>query len=578
MSTENDMGDYWTRNIQNGLDGGETVLVNESADSVSTSVDLDNDSLSTESDALPFAGDPELPSEAHFNNDSQTVYGVQFESHFPRSLDVGLFFGAQEEYDLDFTALSPSIRSASEDDSCQSLVGHWIGTYTYMTGVTGETEGLIAFDVTVYNDDGTFSGEGVDLIGRYVVKGELKDLRIVFIKTYTLQWSGSDTVWQYQCLFDRDQEEMRGTWGYPTNKEDIQSYLAGNDFAWSLGTFVFKRRPVEYFLFRSEADFAANRFRALWTWAIRSVLRKVQSKHLQWKVIRDHRDRRRRYLELTEQRNSEAEAIEWAGLLQTITPETLRFWDSLHRFRERRTIAHGAHCDGCGGGLTASRLTCVQCSRGEISQTVDLCAQCMGRSVFRASDKKKHTPGHHLLQIRNLVHRRHVLAALSAGEVALQYADALLDYVKDRNMPFGDPTCKVCDRTVTRPAWYCIDCECKPPEYSRNIQLTNLLDGVFICYDCNARTMVEQPWLFERRAHSDPSIHSWAHTLMLMPLPGDSGVSQAETPSIDERLVQLSTGVEVNTIEIGRLHARLDTMSMHMERLEALLNRLVDSE
>ncbi len=106
----------------------------------------------------------------------------------------------------------------------------------------------------------------------------------------------------------------------------------------------------------------------------------------------------------------------------------------------------------------------------------------------------------------------------------------------------------------------------------------HLPGDVFVCYDCNARTMVEQPWLFERRAHLDPSIHSWAHMLMLMPLPGDSGVSQGETPSIDERLVQLSNGVEANTTEIGRLHARLDTISMHMERLEALLNRLVDSE
>ncbi|KAF9041886.1 hypothetical protein BDZ89DRAFT_1059909 [Hymenopellis radicata] len=551
MWTDNVMGDYWTRSIENGLDGEENVLIDGGADSVSVSVD--------KADALPSAGNHAPPSEAHPNNDSQSP-SAPFTPH----PNVGLFFGGHEQYDLDFNALTPSDLVAVEGDS---LVGHWIGMY--MSDLTGDTAGLAAFDITVHNDDGTFSGEGVDLSGKCAVKGELKDLRVVFTKTYAPQGNGSDTIWQHQCLLDKEQDEVRGRWGHPTNDEDIQSYLGGTEDAVgdTLGKFSFQRRPVEYFLFRPDKDFAENRIRALWTWAIRSVLRMVQSKHLQWKVIRDHRDRRRRYLELTQQRHSDAEAVEWAELVRTITPETLRFWESLRVFRERRTIAHNVYCDGCSGDVIGSRFTCVQCSQGEIWHTVDLCARCMGKSVYRASDKKRHTPGHNLLQIRDVIHKRAVLAAHSAVEAALQHATALVDHVKDEKVPlwpiiWDSPICVICNKTVTRPFWFCIECE----------------DGIFVCYDCNARTIVEQPWLFERRAHTDPSIHSWAHTLVLAPLPEDSATSQADTPSIDNRLAQLSTGVEVNTTEINRLHARLDTMSQHMERLEMLLSRLVDSE
>ncbi|KAF9041891.1 hypothetical protein BDZ89DRAFT_1034712 [Hymenopellis radicata] len=549
--TDNVMGDYWTRSVENGLDGEENVLIDGGADSVSVSVD-------SKADALPSAENHERPSEAHPNNDSHSPSDVAFESSFTPHPNVGLFFGGHEQYDLDFDALTPSDLVAAEGDS---LVGHWIGMY--MSDLTGDTAGLAAFDITVHNDDGTFSGEGVDLSGKCAVKGELKDLRVVFTKTYTPQGNGSDTIWQHQCLLDKEQDEVRGRWGHPTNDEDIQSYLRGTEDAVgdTLGTFSFQRRPVEYFLFRPDKDFAENRIRALWTWAIRSVIRMVQSKHLQWKVIRDHRDRRRRYLELAQQRHSDAEAVEWAELVRKITPETLRFWDSLRKFRERCTIAHTAYCDGCDGDVVGSRFTCVQCSQGEITHTVDLCARCMGKSVYRASDMKRHTPGHNLLQIRDVFHRRAELAAHSAGERALQYVAALVDHVKDEKVPLRDPICVICSKTVTRPFWFCIECE-------------DLLEGIFVCYDCNARTIVEQPWLSERRAHTDPSIHSWAHTLVLVPLSADP---EADTLSMDERLAQLSTRAEVKA-EISRIHTRLDTMALHMERLEVLLSRLVDSE
>ncbi len=456
MLKENDMGDFWTRSVERGFDEEET---DDDADSVSVCIDpLPVDSDFDEAHALPPSENREACSDAPPNNDAQSPSLAQVKSPSPRSPNVGLFFRGPEQYDLDFAALDPPVRSASEDVSVQSLVGHWIGMY--MSSVAGETGGLTAFDVIVHNADGTFSGEGVDLVGRYVVKGELKDLRAVFTRTYP--GNGSDNVWQHQCLLDKDQDEVQGMWGHPANDEDIQSYLGGNDNAvgetW-LGTFFFKRRPVEYFLFRSDKDFAENRIVALWSWAIGSVLRMVRSKHLQWKVIREHRDRRRRYLALTPQRNSEANAVEWEELVRTITPETLRFWDSLRWFRDRRTIAHYVLCDGCGGQVIGSRFTCVQCSQGEINNTMELCIDCMSKSVYREEDKKKHSPGHNLLQIRDVLHRRHVLAASVVADAAVKYAAALVDDVKDGKVPPSDPNCVMCEKTVTRPVWFCIECK-----------------------------------------------------------------------------------------------------------------------
>jgi hypothetical protein len=204
------------------------------------------------------------------------------------------------------------------------------------------------------------------------VKGVIKDLKISFTKQYTRPIDGQKVAWKYEGSLDRQFDQMKGWWGpigsnvqgFGTRANSLGLYgrwshvinggdgdnisvFSGSDGEeYDGGRFLLKRRAVDYFLYRpSDADFAKNKARALWKMAFNYVLRSVQARHMQWKIILDRRNRRRRYIELIARQEERGrldagDHAEWESLLRTIPPVDLRFWRSLAYFVMRRQVFH----------------------------------------------------------------------------------------------------------------------------------------------------------------------------------------------------------------------------------------------
>jgi hypothetical protein len=133
-----------------------------------------------------------------------------------------------------------------------------------------------------------------------------------------------------------------------TSSPDANFEASGTSPALEGWTFFLERKPISFFLFRpSETAFLANRLRALWTWAfhyVRSLVR-IRSGTWSWDVLRDRRDRRRRYIALVEAQRTQwrlnpTQQQEFTELVKTIHPDDLQFWHALAFFERRRRIVH----------------------------------------------------------------------------------------------------------------------------------------------------------------------------------------------------------------------------------------------
>jgi hypothetical protein len=106
--------------------------------------------------------------------------------------------------------------------------------------------------------------------------------------------------------------------------------------------------------------------------------------------------------------------------------------------------------------IEGARCLCIQCSKGGIWYTMDLCLSCTRKTIDRDSDAPRHhTIDHNLLQFRTVYHRR----------TLYEKQQKALDYLYSSKSPAGDdsekapiPTCHLCHQGVERPAWRCIDC------------------------------------------------------------------------------------------------------------------------
>jgi hypothetical protein len=88
---------------------------------------------------------------------------------------------------------------------------------------------------------------------------------------------------------------------------------------------------------------------------------------------------------------------------------------------------------------------------------MDLCLNCIGKSVERKSDPpKRHTVDHHLLQFRTVRHRRTLYAK---QRQALNYLDSIEGPADDSREQTLGLTCHLCHKAFDRPAWHCLDCK-----------------------------------------------------------------------------------------------------------------------
>ncbi|KAF9064589.1 hypothetical protein BDP27DRAFT_153111 [Rhodocollybia butyracea] len=479
-----------------------------------------------------------------------------------------------------------AILQADEDGSVASpiegpkasLVDNWYGSYTYND--IDQLDGLVSFHVSECSGQAgdVLLGSGADMYGGFSVHGKVgkDESRISFVKEYEILQYGDKVAWLYEGNLNKDRDEITGTWGphEPVIEEPA-----------TLGTFFLRRRSVDYILCSPpDADFEENRYRALWKLATIYAIRVANSHLLRWNTIHKNRQMRQHWIDMMQRHEfgdplSAAEEAERADILRQVHPETLKLWRAISVFKRRREISHRSiECSNCHKQLThTTRLICIKCWKDEVDWTIDLCPPCIVKSFTRTMDNKTHLSDHSLVQLRTICLRSYIPPLLKAAQSILESTETKLTSAEivdsgaacQTSSPGliidGAPAmCMICEEHLDRPFWCCLTCP----------------DHGFLCWDCNFRVESEQPWLLERTPYpetyhdSEDKIHSWAHTLVLIPrLPT---VTAENFLSVERQLVALTAKLDE---QAQRGEARFEQfaseMSDRMERLEKLLSRIV---
>ncbi|KAL0577439.1 hypothetical protein V5O48_004549 [Marasmius crinis-equi] len=414
---------------------------------------------------------------------------------------------------LDMTRSRPSSFSAKEElvkpaKDVQSLAGVWSGHYTSWSWRQGD--GPFILSIAYHASDNRFHCSGVDMSGVFSVDGRLNGDQVLFLKTYTQAYEAKQGIsWRYQGALNEGQTMISGTWGYRLHDKEEESLVDG-DKAHAVqvsimtpispsiptiaiepssavsdgeenpvpeGNFVMSRRPAE------------SRPRVHW-----ALVRNAVNHHISWESIQERRDKRKTYLEGWERYQRGNRREQWEELAESVHPDDIYLWYHIAQFKHQREPIHShVICDQCRQVPHSTRILCIECSRGEILDTVDLCTGCFDKESQRTYNNKAHKPTHHMLQLR------WPLLGVEMHPV-MEKAMSRLERTMSNSEAKG--CCRCSKDLEEKPYWQCVSCK----------------GAVFICFDCNKLDEKEKPWLNERKPRVDvDGVHHWLHTLVLHP-------------------------------------------------------------
>ncbi|KAA1470668.1 hypothetical protein DENSPDRAFT_798038 [Dentipellis sp. KUC8613] len=474
------------------------------------------------------------------------------EQEFAPDSSIDRFFRPERD-DFPVYQDPPSIDITSEistsfASSC-SIIGTWSGRY-----LENSLQGsAFTFTVSEEEPDGSFAGFGLDNVGKFMFKGSRDQEKMELTKTYTLEVGPVD---EFKGTFNDSLDRVEGEWSTPDEGD---------------GGFFLLKKPLVYVVCRpADAEFEANKPRALWKFAMNAATRIARRKVFTWSAVRERRDMRRRFLELhlrsDEFRGLEQDEYEELEHLNFVTdPEDLGYWSAVLRFIRPRQIVHNNICDNCGAvPIKTTKMTCLQCSLGD---TADFCVDCYDQSVRidKNTVKTHHTSAHAVLQLRSTTPSRYSYSLLDKARYILSVAQSRLrssggegsktpttpSRLRSARLPV-ECRCMECSKSVSAPFWCCLTCD-DPHE-----------EGVpaVVCMDCNSRIEKEEPWLFERVV-SPPEVHNWAHSLVLVHSPQDEALEF----STEERLQSLEDTLQSLGLRIEGVESMITTRFQAMERL-----------
>ena len=152
---------------------------------------------------------------------------------------VPLFFGPQTE-NLELLA-DPALITNSNDVArrssqagvdvahahAYSLVGHWSGGFAF--DGADWVDGLVSFSISAHEEDGRFSGSGMDAFGPFTIEGTLEGERLTFLKEYIFPQYGSTVAWRYQGIVNEQWDKVTGEWGPDQQYQSPTEYKARDD-------------------------------------------------------------------------------------------------------------------------------------------------------------------------------------------------------------------------------------------------------------------------------------------------------------------------------------------------------------
>ena len=203
-------------------------------------------------------------------------------------------------------------------------------------------------------ESGPVTGLGIDYTGDFTVQGTVSGSDIVYTKRYTRQ--DGYTV-RFQGTLNAERDSMDGVWGTSTTSTNVGDLVTPLDKEEILGRFEYRIAPVRFaFIEIDEAERAVSKPRALWKFAIKTVLNlvKIKGGHFSWAYLSDRRKMRKRFIELysrfpdpTTWPYAESlppliseESGEFATLVVMLSEKDLRFYKNLCAVLRRRRVIH----------------------------------------------------------------------------------------------------------------------------------------------------------------------------------------------------------------------------------------------
>ncbi|KAF9076960.1 hypothetical protein BDP27DRAFT_1397990 [Rhodocollybia butyracea] len=450
---------------------------------------------------------------------------------------------------------------APSTESGRALLGEW--RRIHCDASSDNERWSTSFNITEVSErldhEAKIAGFGSDSYGPFTILGKanLSTRGLVFRLKYT-----EDMVWQYEGTFDDKCVEIEGTC-HPLSV-DIPDPSSPSIPSIPIVT----SGPSESSDYGGHLHLThTNRYRALWKIACNFAMKQVTS-GFSWTHFAWSRDSKRAFIQLTQSRESNG-LVDFEqrkkldhDLDKTGHPlDDLPIWKYTYEFMACRESKHlNSRCDKCDlSPLRTTWITCLQCSKNEVDNTVNLCPSCVISSFVRLNEsgKKDHTFQHNVVQFRTPLFRTYL-------QDMLDKAERITKRITEKALGPASSACVQCSAELVPPFWACLGCES---------------ENAFICWECNQRTEARRPWLLEHRLGDAASnnedgskMHEWWHTLVLFTQA--DAVSANSRLSLEDRfaLLQRAFDIQSQQLEMERTTSRErhELLVSRIQRLESL--------
>ncbi|KAI0056627.1 hypothetical protein BV25DRAFT_1864510 [Artomyces pyxidatus] len=369
----------------------------------------------------------------------------------------------------------------------KNIMGQWNGRFYFRSG-TRAAGGDSMFTVILEPAEGQqdLQGVGWSNRGRFTVTGtwrtNTEDVTKISLRfSFGLLWRKVYAEGE----FDPQNSAVLGMCG-----------LSADSSTWS-NQFMFRKIPPHYFAYYPDMQtLKTSKARALWHFAIESVLQDIRRQRWSWSFFAQRRKDRCAYIQLYLRWMfygpplSDDDVARLTQIGSRLLPVDACFYTSrVHYIRATTAVHENVLCDNCDGTIGGPRNICLDCtvkSEHMAWDSVDLCneVKCITSVVTldaRPDLVAPHQADHHLVKVRTVISVRQVWRVQKEAHAALKkvedicaklasqkattsemgpimgFAPQTIATVSDR--PPVLPVCGVCKCSLTLPCWYCVKCD-----------------------------------------------------------------------------------------------------------------------
>ncbi|KAI0762326.1 hypothetical protein C8Q74DRAFT_143012 [Fomes fomentarius] len=482
----------------------------------------------------------------------------------------------------------------------QAILGHWCG----FLGQEGlyPSEPMLSLDLHAATSkpkqfvaSGSIpSGTRWKLVGQIRTDGEDRDGGPTYVFTVTY----AARLWprRFQGTLSDNNRVFSGTWSCMSNNES--------------GNFYFKRLTCDAMRFWPlSMESGGNKARALWHFVLRTIQDQVQRRLLATSRLQQRQEIRQHYLRIIRTEGavpdgSEEEIEAMRNCYLSMTPSEARYYHMIYEYRQRLVPKHyGVTCAHCRSSISGARYICLDCHAPQ--HTLDLCEnpECVAAAVGpdRRDDlTSPHLPSHRLLKVRKVIHRHREFGgtyraahdALIRAEEALADANAVQTWESPDDLQRGpghgtqhiaarELSCIACRGEVSRPCWYCIECEddtflCSACEASNKVikGKHKLAHGLVLCQPPRDETETDlghPAWLGRRMDALEGRFDKMSHDIIVR-----FDTLSKKVDASRSNGVPCHETMAAAVPERSMLQERVDGLDERMQRIETMLTVLVN--